>query len=437
MNELRKKMKMSVGIMAVVMTGYLLLGAAAGQTQTIEGPAVMVTGYTVEPGVLMPGDTGTVTLTIKNPFLDFQASETETTVSPSGTTEQTTSTTSTRGLNAKIETIRLSSSTKEVEWLTAGTQRTEYFNLGALGPGESMTITLPIKAVAYARDGTYFPEVYIEVDNGQNVRFPVRVEVDKSEVQLLEQDIPTEISISESRKIALVVANNRPNMVNGVNVVLRSSSSDFEFTPAGVYVGNLGAYEQRTVEFTLSPLAEGSKTIAFEATYKNGNNVHASTLTTSIGVRGSSDVKLILVDAPDTVVKGETAKLEFDVANGMAKDIKAVSVVPMRSGLKLLPSEYFIGDMEVGDVFSASFELHTSDLELGETTIPFNVIFKDVSTDKQYETAGYEVRLEVKEAPKSELPYPLLLGGVVILVLLIAALVWLRARRKRARQGPQ
>jgi len=112
-------------------------------------------------------------------------------------------------------------------------------------------------------------------------------------------------------------------------------------------------------------------------------------------------------------------------------------VVPMRSGLKLLPSEYFIGDMEVGDVFSASFELHTNDLELGETTIPFNVIFKDVSTDKQYETAGYEVRLEVKEAPKSELPYPLLLGGVVILVLLIAALVWLRARRKRARQGPQ
>jgi hypothetical protein len=148
-------------------------------------------------------------------------------------------------------------------------------------------------------------------------------------------------------------------------------------------------------------------------------------------------VKLILVDAPDSVVKGEMAKIDFDVANGMAKDIKAVSVVPMRSGLKLLPSEYFIGDMEVGDVFSASFELHTNDLELGETTIPFKVIFKDVSTDKQYETAGYEVQLEVKEAPKSELPYPLLLGGIVVLVLLIVALIWLRARRKRARQGQQ
>jgi hypothetical protein len=433
MNELRKKM--GVGIVAVVITGYLLLGAAAAG-QTIEGPAVMVTGYTVEPGVLMPGDTGTVTLTIKNPFLNTQASESETTIS-SGTTETTSSSISTSGMNAKIETIRLSSSTTEVEWLTAGTQRTEYFNVGALSPGESMMITLPIRAVAYARDGTYFPEVYIEVDNGQNVRFPVRVEVDKSEVQLLEQDIPTEISISESRKIALVVANNRPNMVNGVNIVLRSSSGDFEFTPAGVYVGNLGAYEQQTVEFTLSPLTEGAKTIAFEATYKNGNNAHASALSSSIAVKGSSDVKLILVDAPDSVVKGELAKIDFDVANGMAKDIKAVSVVPMRSGLKLLPSEYFIGDMEVGDVFSASFELHTNDLELGETTIPFKVIFKDVSTDKQYETAGYEVQLEVKEAPKSGLPYPLLLGGIVVLVLLIAALIWLRARRKRARQGQQ
>lgn len=432
MNERWKKR--GWGIVAVVITGYLLLGAAAGQTQTIEGPAVMVTGYTVEPGVLMPGDTGTVALTIKNPYLDYQAAETEMTISPSGTTEQKTSTTSTRGMTAKIETIRLSSSTREVEWLTAGTQRTEYFNLGALGPGESMTITLPIRAVAYARDGTYFPEVYIEVDNGQNVRFPVRVEVSKSEVQLLEHDIPAEISISESRKIALVVANHRPSMVQGVHVVLRSSSGDFEFTPSGVYVGNLGAYEQRMVEFTLSPLAEGAKSITFEATYKNGNNVHASTLTSSLRVKSSSDVKLILVTAPDSVVQGETAKLEFDVANGMARNIKAVSVVPMRSGLKLLPSEYFIGDMETGDVFSASFELHTHDLELGEIAIPFTVIFKDVSTDKQYETAGYEVRLEVHDAPKSELPAPLLAGGVVVLILLIIALIWLRARRKRARQ---
>jgi len=436
MRELRKKV--GVGIVVVAIGGYLLLGAAAvGQIQTIEGPAVMVAGYTVEPGVLMPGDTGTVTLTIKNPFLNIQASESETTISPSGTTEQSTSSISTSGLTAKIETIRLSSSTSEVEWLTAGTQRTEYFNVGALGPGESMTITLPIRAVAFARDGTYFPEVYIEVDNGQNVRFPVRVEVTKSEVQLLEHDIPTEVSILESRKIALVVANNRPNMVQGVNVALRTSSGEFEFTPAGVYVGNLGAYEQRTVEFTLSPLAEGAKTITFETTYKNGNNVHTSTLTTSIGVRGGSDVKLILVDAPDTVVKGETAKLEFDVANGMARSIKAVSVVPMRSGLKLLPSEYFIGDMETGDVFSASFELHTSDLEPGVIAIPFTISFKDVSTEKQYETAGYEVQLEVQEAPKRELPYPLLLGGAAVLVLLIAALLWLRARRRRARQGSQ
>ncbi len=436
MRELRKKV--GVGIVMVAICGYLLLGAAAeGQIQTIEGPAVMVAGYTVEPGVLMPGDMGTVTLTIKNPILNTQASESETTISPSGTTEQSTSTISTSGLTAKIETIRLSSSTREIEWLTAGTQRTEYFNVGALGPGESMTITLPIRAVAYASDGTYFPEVYIEVDNGQNVRFPVPVEVSTSEVHLLEHEIPTEISILESRKIALVVANNRPNMVNGVNVVLRSSSGEFEFTPAGVYVGNLGAYEQRTVEFTLSPLAEGAKTITFEATYKNGNNVHTSTLTTSIGVRGTSDVKLILVDAPDAVIKGETAKLEFDVANGMARNIKAVSVVPMRSGLKLLPSEYFIGDMETGDVFSASFALHTSDLEPGAIAIPFKIRFKDVSTEKQYEAAGYEVQLEVHEAPERELPYPLLLGGVVVLVLLIAALLWLRARRRRAQQGPQ
>ncbi len=262
MKEGRKKIGSFMTALFAVVFLLLLMAATASAA---EGPAVMITDYTVEPEVLMPGDTGTITLIIKN--MDTQSSETETVVTnPSGTSQQTTTTTSTRGISAEIETIRLSGRSKDIEWLKEGTQRTEYFNVGALGPGESITISLPIKAAAYARDGTYFPEVYIDVDNGDNVRYPVRVQVDSSEVQLLEQDIPSEISISESKKIAIVVANNRPNTVSGVNVFVRSSNDNFEFTPEGLFIGNLGAYEQKEVEFTLTPLSEGDHDIYFEAT---------------------------------------------------------------------------------------------------------------------------------------------------------------------------
>jgi len=428
MKEGRKKIG---GFMTALSAVVFLLLLMAATAYAAEGPAVMITSYTVEPEVLMPGDTGTITLTMKN--MDTQSLET-TVEQSSGTPDRITTTTSTRSISAEIETIRLSSRSKDIEWLKEGTQRTEYFNVGALGPGESITISLPIKAAAYARDGTYFPEVYIEVDNGDNVRFPVRVQVDSSELQLLEQDIPSEISISESKEIAIVVANNRPNAVSGVNVFVRSSNDDLEFTPVGIFIGKLEAYEQKEVKFTLIPLSEGGQNIYFETTYKNGNNAHHSELTSSVAVKSSSDVKLILVNAPEFVLKGDVARIDFDVANGMAKNIKAVSVVPAIEGLKILPSEYFIGDMEAGDVFSASFDIHTSDLSVGETTIPFKVLFKDVDTDKQYEAEGYEVHVEVKEPQKSELPNQMLLGAMLVILVLVVVVVWVRVKRKRGRR---
>ncbi|MHC1611457.1 MAG: COG1361 S-layer family protein [Candidatus Methanospirareceae archaeon] len=427
MKEGREKIGGFTTALFTVVFSLLLMAATA---YAAEGPAVMITGYTVEPEVLMPGDTGTITLTIKN--MDTQSLET-TVEQSSSTPGKTTTTTSTRSISAEIETIRLSSRSEYIEWLKEGTQRTEYFNVGALGPGESITVSLPIKAAAYARGGTYFPEVYIEVDNGDNVRFPVRVQVDSSELQLLEQDIPSEISISESKEIAIVVANNRPNTVSGVTVFVKSSNDNLKFTPEGVFIGKLEAYEQKEIKFTLTPLSEGDHEIYFEATYKNGNNVHHSELTSSVSVKSSSDVKLILVNAPEYVFKNDVARIDFDVANGMAKDIKAVSVVPAMEGLKILPSEYFIGDMEAGDVFSASFDLHTSDLNAGDLRIPFKVLFKDVDTGKQYETEGYEVHVEVKESQKSELPNQMLLGAILVILLLVVVVVWMRVKRRRGR----
>lgn len=427
---MRERTKKIVGFMTAVLAVVFLLLLVVATASAAEGPAVMITDYTVEPEVLMPGDTGTITLTIKN--MDTKSLETVTTTTTTTTQTSVTATTST--ISAEIETIRLSSRSREIEWLKEGSQRTEYYNVGALGPGESIKIPLPIKVATYAKNHPYFLEVYIEVDNGENVRFPVRVQVDSSEVQLLEQDIPSEISLSESKEIAIVVANNRPNTVSGVNVSVKSNNDELEFTPEGIYIGNLGAYEQKEVEFTLTPLSEGDHDVYFEATYKNGNNAHHSELASSVSVKSSSDVRLILVNAPEFVLKGDVARIDFDVANGMAKNIKAVSVVPAIEGLKIRPSEYFIGDMEAGDVFSASFDVHTSDLSVGETAIPFKVLFKDVDTDRQYETEGYEVHVEVKEPQKSEFPNPILFGALLVIIVLVVLAVWVRVKRKRGRQ---
>jgi hypothetical protein len=427
---MKEKAKKINSLIAVLFTVIFLLLLAIASASAAEGPAVMIVEHVVEPEALMPGDTGTITVTIKN--MDIGSSETETTTTT--TMGYTSSTTTISTISAEIETIRLSSRSRDIEWLREDFQRSEYYNVGALGSGESITISLPIKAAAYARDGTYFPEVVIEVDTGKNVRFPVSVKVDSSEVEIIEKDIPSEISLSESTQMEMVVANNRPNSVRGVNVQVKSKSDGLEFTPEGIFIGNLAAYEQRAVNFTLTPLFEGDNDLYFKADYKNGDNMHHSEFTSSVVVRSIADVKLILVNAPEFVFKEDVAKIEFDVANGMTKDIKAVSVVPEIEGLRILPSEYFIGDMEVGDVFSASFDLHTSDLSAGNIKIPFTVVFKDIDTDKQYETQGREVHVEVREQQKSGLPNPVLFVALLAILVLVVVLVWVRVKRKRGRR---
>jgi hypothetical protein len=416
-------------VMVFAVASLLLLATAV--VSAADGPAVMVTDYKVEPEVLMPGDTGTITVTIQN--MDTQSSETETTTTT--TTSYTSSTTTTSTVNAEIESIRLSSKSRDIEWLREGIQCSEYYNIGALGPGESITIAIPIKAATHTSDGTYFPEVCIEVDNGDNVRFPVPVKVESSSVEILEKDVPSEISLSESKEIAMVVANNRPNSVSGVNVHVKAERKELEFTPKRIFIGNLAPYEKREVNFSLTPLSVGNKDIQFEVEYKNGINSQRNTLKSAVFVRSSADVRLILVDAPESVLKGEVAKIDFDVANGMPKDVKAVSVVPVSNGEgreRILPSEYFIGDMEAGDVFSASFDVDSSELSAGENRIPFKLAFRDIDTDRIYETVGYEVRIEVKEPQKDALPaMSMSFVALPVILLSVVAVVWVRVKHRR------
>jgi len=416
-------------VMGFAVASLLLLATAA--VSAADGPAVMITDYKVEPEVLMPGDTGTITVTIQN--MDTQSSETETTTTT--TTSYTSSTTTMSTVNAEIESIRLSSRSRDIEWLRDGFQRSEYYNVGALGPGESITISLPIKAATHTSEGTYFPEVCIEVDNGENVRFPIPVKVESSSVEILEKDVPSEISLSESKEIVIVVANNRPNSVSGVKVLVKAKTDELEFTPERIFIGNLAPYEKRDVNFSLTPLSVGNKDIQFEVEYKNGVNSHRNTLETAVFVRNNADVRLILVDAPNSVLKGEVARIDFDVANGMPKDVKAVSVVPVSNGegrVRILPSEYFIGDMEAGDVFSASFDVDTSELSAGDNRIPFKLAFRDIDTDRIYETTGYDVHIEVKEPQKDALPaMSLSFVALPAILLSVVAVVWVRVKHRR------
>lgn len=110
----------------------------------------------------------------------------------------------------------------------------------------------------------------------------------------------------------------------------------------------------------------------------------------------------------------------------MPKGIKAVSVVPA-SELRIMPSEYFIGDMEADDVFSASFDVDTSDLSPGTYEIPFKLFFKDDESGRFHE-ASLNVGFDVIEASK-ESNYLFVLLPALFIAVVLSALLFRRRRR--------
>ena len=118
---------------------------------------------TVTPAVLMPGDTGTITLTIKNTAQT--ASEKENTGIVSGSTFASTKNTD---INVFIENVHLDENGIEV-------LNEDFDRVGELGPGQSVPVMFVIRAPA--KSGIYFPEAWIDVKDGRSTRYPVLVNV--------------------------------------------------------------------------------------------------------------------------------------------------------------------------------------------------------------------------------------------------------------------
>ncbi len=408
----------------------ILMSAAYGMAE--EMAAVAVVSYDVEPAVFFPGDEGIITVTLKNTAT--QSSVTEENYRPGYGGGYTRTTYTTTG-SEEIECVRLISGGDCVEWIEAHTRRiSEYRNIGALGPGESISISFPVRVRSFCRDATYFPIVSVDVEKGKDVRFPVPVRVDSSALNMIFEEIPPEISPGEAKEIRLTVANNRPSSLSGVCISVTSDEC-IEITPERVFIGNIGKYERKSVNFTISAVCHGTnaaaetKKIVFEASYKNGDNEHKSTVEANVLLRDVLDVHLILVHAPASVKRGEHVRIEFDVANGMEKPISAVSVVHCAPDVRILPSESFIGDMNAGDVFSASFTVYSETLGTGENTLKFKLRFRD-TTGRLYETPPYDVRIFVEEPDETPSQMPVFAIAAIASVMMAVLFFVMRKRRR-------
>ena len=383
-------------------------------------PAIMISNYELSPEILMPGDSAVLTLTITN----AETSATQQTVSTSGGI----TTTTTKTIGATINEIRILTAYdggKEI-WATS-----KYEDIGYLAPGASLPIKFKMIAEDGIREGLYFPIVTVDVQSYQDVVYPILIKISNASVDLLSTSVPSKISMSGSTDITLTAVNNRDASVDGISITPKEVTG-VEFIPDSIFIGTLGSDESEDVSFSLRPSETGLKNISFDISFKNGDNLHNKTLDIPIEIIDTLDVAPVLYSIPSSIGKGESTRIRLEVFNAKTSEITGVIITPItKAGIS--PSQYFIGSMDPDDVFSASFDLSTENLNLGNYTIGFKVSFKQ--GENYYETPAVSSSFSVVEAAKGggDSNLGITIGGVlgITIVALFLFFMWKKRRTSK------
>ena len=398
-------------------------------------PAIMISSYTVSPEILMPGDIAELTLTVANG---------ETTATRTTTTIEGTSTTATmKTIGAFLDNIWIVAAQSGNKQIYA---TLNYPDVGYLAPGSHVTIPFKLVADNNISEGLYFLTAHVDVDTYQDVIYPIPIKVSNASVDVIATSIPSKISMGGTTDVTITLVNNRENSVD--KVIVTPTGDDLEFVPASYFVGTLNAGISEDVVFSIKPLKSGTKNLSFDVNYYNGDNLHNTSLETTVDVVETLDVAPIVTSFPSSITKGGSARISIEVYNAKTEKITGVLVTPI-SNATIIPSQYFIGAMDPDDVFSASFDIYADTVDFGTHTIGFIVSFKQ--GNDYYETPVVGKSFQVITGPGTSyqnsggtspsgsqgipqtpsLTVCILTILIIIIVIVVLVIVFIRWRKRR------
>jgi hypothetical protein len=246
---------MKIKLVIISLLLLLLIQNSTASSDITVRPSVMV-DYSIDPAYLMPGDEGTVTITLKNAAQDY-----------SYTVPVDSNNNEIFDLTAQvIDASLLSNSNVQV---TSG----RYSDVGLLGPGDSIDFTYSIKVDEDAKDGVEFLEfVFVGGGDMYDIKWKVPLNIESSGIKIINSE-----TSQDSDFIVLDIANTRPNTIKSVNIL--SLTEGVVFEPAQYFIGTMDSDEMFTIQFDIIPDDE-IEHIDFKAQFKNGNNWHESDIQT-------------------------------------------------------------------------------------------------------------------------------------------------------------
>jgi len=317
-------------------------------------PAVTIKSYQVTPSILLPGDQGTITITIANTAAE--ASQTESTVDTR--TGSTTTTTTTRDITALVESVYMYGQGMEVI-------EGNFQQVGALGPGQSMTLTFLVRAPKQA--GMYFPEVWIRIPEGTSVKYPVPVNVNspigiqKQAVLVLESTAPDSANPGDEIPVTLTVRNDGQLLAEDVTIRVRNVSTLVAPKGSDLYhLGLIGSGRVKTANLVFlsdKDTSPGLTQVPVTLQYTGVDGVvHTQETAINLVMKGQGEMGFVSVDtSPRRVSENQPFDLTIRIENtgtGEAKQVAATVDLPMTG-----TQQSFIGKIKPGNDAPAVFML--------------------------------------------------------------------------------
>ena len=341
-------------LLLLLIVPCILAALSPAVTAAAGDPTITIASYQVTPTVLLPEEQGMITIVMQNTATS--ASMTETSVN-NGTTGSTT-TSRIRDISVIFDTVSMFGNGLEV---IEGT----YDHVGALGPGQSMQLTFLIRAPA--KSGMYFPEVWIYIPDGTNVRYPVPVNVNstigvqRQAILILTSSIPDSVQPGDEIPVTLNVRNDGQLLADEVTVRIENGSTTIAPRNTNLYhLGMISGGQQKSVDLILVSDRKTSSGLAripvtLDYTGVDGE-VYERTTSIDIQFEGQAELGFVSVDtSPRRVAEGQPFDLAIRIENtgtGEAKQVAATVDLPM-TGTR----QAFIGKIKPGNDAPAIFML--------------------------------------------------------------------------------
>jgi len=408
---------MKVKYLILLIMLFISTGIATAEDNgavSVTSPTVIIDGYEITPSVLMPGDTGTLTVTLKN------TNQNSNILQNVGASSGGFATTKSTSIGLFVENVHLEGNGILV-------LSPDFSRLGSLGPGQSVPVTFLIQAPE--TDGIYFPEVWIDVRDGTSTRYPVPVNVNthiavvKKPELILNRTLPDQVVPGNEFTLFLDLSNTGSSRADDITVAINASASSLSLNgPGNYYLGHLDPGDHAAFNLSLStdkdsPL--GLRDIPVTITFANPDGTRVTQIEhVGVHMKGKAEVSIKSLTTDPVRVSPGPFTMILRIENTGTDDAKSVEAsidLPMAGN-----HDAFVGKIEPGNDAPAVFYL--TDTTDGDFPYTVSVQYSD---DYGNHTIRKQLTLSVSRQNNI-----LIIAAVAALVGLCVAGIWYYRRKK-------